>query len=126
MNWQWVKVEPSEHHVLVVAVLLAGSIGRAGYATMLRRRKDGPGATAAGFALGVFLLALIAVLLLPTPWSWVAGLMLPLLGVLGSVTRDKGDEDPDVDPRELLKELVVVGAVFLAIIVLNYALFPPD
>ena len=125
IDWRWIRIEADEHHVIVVAMLLGGAISRAAYSTMLRRNEPGPGPTAAGMALGSFLLGAIAVLLLPTPWSLWTGLLFLAFAAIGVVMRDEKTKNPDVDPWDFLRELGVVVAIFAALILVNYMLFPP-
>lgn len=125
IDWQWIRIEADEHHVLVVALLLGGAISRAAHSTLVRRREEGAGSTAAGMALGVFLFGAIAVLLLPRPWSLWAGLIFLFLAAGGALMRNEETKNFDVNPEDFFRELFVVVAIFAAIIVANYAFFPP-
>jgi len=125
IHWRWIRIDAEEHHVLVLAALIAGTVGRAYYATLLRRNSSNAAGDSVGIAFVFMLFAFVAVLLIPSPASlWLGGLLLVFM-CIGSLIKDEKQKDRDVEPADFGRELVVVGAVFLAVVLANYLIFKP-
>ncbi|HEY0084309.1 MAG TPA: hypothetical protein VGB65_00215 [Allosphingosinicella sp.] len=125
IDWRWLKIEDIEYHVIVLATLLGGAVGRATYSTLLRRSSSTPGADAFGIAVAFVIISIFIVVVLPATWSLWLGIGFLSLGSGGMITKDNKNSQPDVDPRDLAREVVVVAAIFIAVLLVNYLIMKP-
>lgn len=124
INWTWFKIDKAEYHVLVLAVILSGAVGRAARITLVKRNEHVPMGSAFSIAFGIVLISLIAMAILGSPMSLWIGTAIVILSIIGAIVED-GDTPADVDPYDFLKELSIVGAIFAAILLINYMIYKP-
>lgn len=123
INWSWIRIDNSENHVILIAIIIGSSLGRASHFTSIRKGKQDSifKSTVAGITLigglFVFLMAMI-----PSPWGVIIGLAFEFLLLLIYIF---GKSDDIVDTKDFRKEILVVLAGFVILILANYFIFKP-
>ena len=123
VEWRWIKVESDEYHVLVVAALVSGTMGRASYSTFIRREMDEAVLTALSLGTIIFLMSLTACILLPKALSLLINILILALASIGLIHTEEPNKEPSVDPSDFFRQVIIVLAAFLAVILVNYIIF---
>jgi hypothetical protein len=122
INWQWIKIDASESHVVLLIIIIGTTGARAKYIT--EKARDGRGKILEMLLVPVLLTLLFSaiLLMLPFPYGAILGLLLAVYyaifwGFIG---------DKYISPGHFRSELIAVLAGFLIILLVNYGLFRPS
>lgn len=116
IDWSWIRIDASENHIIVIAIILGATVGRA------RPRPGGSPFVNAMAWMGIMaLLFAMLMLLLPSPWGVGLGLLSEAL-LLAMWTIFHDDR---ALRRAIIFELLVTLSAFGLILLVNHMFFRP-
>jgi hypothetical protein len=122
----WIKIEDSESHVLVISVIIGAALGRAIVAS--DPEETASKAMIIGYQLAPPLVLLFVftlfMLLIPAPVGALIGLTLEAAMI--GIWAVQGDDKGGLRPHDFRRELLVVLAGFLLVVLANYMIFKPS